>query len=242
MIDIDATPGPAGKKSNEPEGQFDFYIVAYKQHAEPLIEAAKEYLAFKPVYDAQRPVLENETHVARATELAKKLGEFLGPKGKFVTLYKTDSKSLDDALAEMKKLRDAWMAPIMQFEGELRERINSFQRKQRAAQLQREEQEKAKAAALAKTGEPEKVQAAAEILSKPPERAGTVKSETGSTAGFAIRWKIRSIEDDALPREFCSPDTKKIMARVATMTEEQKRTPQFIPGVILEEVVQTRLS
>lgn len=242
MVDIDAAPGPAGKKPNEPEGKFDFYIAAYQQNAEPLIEEAGKWLAYKAPYDEQRKVLENDTQVARATELAKELGKFIGPKGAFVSLFKADSKGLDDAITKMKQLRDQWLAPIVQFEGELRERINVYQRKQRAAQQKLEEEQKAKAAELAKTGEPEKVQAAAEILSRPAEKGGVVKSETGGVAGYAVTWRVRSVMDEEVDREFLSVDMGKIRARLKTMTDEQKKTPFFLKGVVLEEVVQTRLS
>lgn len=242
MVDIDATPGPAGNKSNEPEGRFDFYIAEFKEHAEPLIEDAAKWLAYKAPYDESRQVLENDTQVSRATELAKELGAFIGPKGSFVTLFKTDSAALDGALKTMKELRDKWLAPIIQFEGELRDRINVYQRKQRAAQLKKEDDDRAKATALTASGKPEDIQKAAEVLAAPTPRAGTVKSDHGSTAGYAIKFKVQSIMDDELPRELMSPDMKKINARIATLTDEQKKTPFAIPGVVLVEDIQTRLT
>jgi hypothetical protein len=243
MVDIDTMPGAAGNKTNEPDDRFEFFVAKYQSDCEPLVERGAKLLAYKAVYDEQRPILLNDQHVASATELAKSIGALVtGKDAEFLVLFKQNTKGLEEVITRIKLLRDRYMEPLVQFDKELRERINSYQKKQLAAARAREEEARQKAAKLAASGKPEDIQKAAEALSAPPVRAGTVKSDHGSTAGFAIKWKIKSIDSDKLPVEFKSPDKAKIEAKLKTMTEEQKKTPGFIPGVIFEEDLQTRLT
>lgn len=243
MVDIDKVAGPAGAKKNEPDDRFEFFIAQYKAHCEPLLEEGAKWLAYKSVYDTQRPVLLNDAHVASATELAKAIGELVtGKDAKFLVEFRKDSKGLEDTVTRLKAIRDSYMAPLVKFNQELRDRINAYQVRQRAAQQKKIEDDRKAAAALAAKGTPEAIQKAAEMLEAPQERAGTVRSDHGSTAGFAVTWTIKSIDSALLPVEFKSPDEAKIKARLKTMTDAEKKTPGFIPGCVFEEKLQTRLS
>lgn len=245
MVDIDnGTPyrvATAGK--NEPDDKFEFFIAKFKSDCEKLVEDGDALLKFKPAYDAQRPVLENDQQVERASELIKAIGVLVtGKDAAFLAAFKRNSKGLEETVTRMKAIRDAFMAPLVKFDGELRERVNVFQRKQRAAALKKEDEDRAAAAKLAASGKPEDIQKAAAVLGAPPPRAGTVKSDHGTTAGYAVKWKIGSIDSAKLPVEFMSPDKAKIELRLKGMTEAEKKMPNFIPGVVFIEDIQTRIS
>lgn len=67
-----------------------------------------------------------------------------------------------------------------------------------------------------------------------PEEKTKVKGETGSTAYTGGRWKATVTKEEDVPREYCSPDSKKINAAVRAGIRE-------IPGVEIKKDEKVRI-
>lgn len=226
-------PREVTRTDNQPADPLQMFLDDLAEDGKPLIERAGKLVAYKARYDADRPELENDDQVGKATELVKEIAKLTSStNGEFETLRKKYKKPLDETGKTISRMVEKWAGPLGLFEGELRGRINRFQTKKLAAERETKRLAEIEAAKIAAAGTPEAIEKAAETIADVPAPKAQTRSDHGSMATTRTAWKGEVTDAALVPHEFCSPDPAKIAAAVKAGT-------RTIPGVSITEQVLT---
>lgn len=157
---------------------------------------------------------------AGMTKIVKQLGKtrlgFTSPANDWVKALiakeKELCKPLSDAIARLKRLNSDYATKKHKEAEEERRRLEAEEAERAMEQISEAEES-------GKSFDPDSV----EIAQKP---TGRIRTDANRTVK---RWKFVVVDSNAVPREFCSPDEKKIRAYIQANKDKEQL---FIPGVV----------
>lgn len=195
-----------------------------------------EYIeqAERMVRDADAVVVQNDETLKFAVSLggeAKKIVKLIEAKKKEVT---ADASAYVKAVGGFCKIFTERLDAV---ERGLKKKISDYQYKVELERRKQEEAARKAAADLQKKidAEAKKAGVEAPIVAAPviPKQESAVRTETGTSAYQVKRWVCTVVDANAVPREYCEPDMKKLNDAV-------KMGTRIIPGCAIEEVSETR--
>lgn len=202
--------------------------------------------------------LENATKIEKEAKklvktLEQKRKELTGPldeaKKLIMSAEKEEAKALNDLILKLDKLNSAYAVEQARKAEEERRRIEAEERARAEAEAARIEEEERKAreaaAANAAFGFGAAAPAPAPVAPPPPPPmptvVPTVQKASASSASFTEVWNFEIVDQNAVPRELCSPDEKKIRAVLNAKKAEGYKADQIvIEGIRISVGMQVR--